>query len=135
MSLDLSSLSKAHASLQRAIARAQSSPDDEELRDAVIQRFEYTYELSWKMLKRQIERDAATPESVDAMGFRELIREGAVRGLINDPEAWFEYREQRNITSHTYDAHKAAQVYQAALRFSDAAEALLAELRRRNPRT
>jgi hypothetical protein len=51
MRLDLSSWKKALNSLERAIARSTASPADEELRDAVIQRFEYCYELSWKMLK------------------------------------------------------------------------------------
>lgn len=134
MGLDLSSFEKALVSLKRAISRSQSAPDDEELRDSVIQRFEYTYELSWKMLKRQLEAEVATPVEIDAMGFKDLFREGAVRGLIANPEAWFAYREQRNITSHTYDEEKAAQVYQAALRFFRDAEALLGQLQKRNPR-
>ena len=133
MSLDLSSLEKALTSLDRAIKRSQAAPGDEELRDSVIQRFEYTYELSWKMLKRQLEADAPSPEAIDALGFKDLVREGAVSGLIADPEAWFAYREQRNITSHTYDEKKAEQVYRAALRFYGDALALFGELKKRNP--
>lgn len=134
MTLDLSSFQKALGSLERAIQRSQADRGDEELRDSVIQRFEYTYELSWKMLKRQLEIDAPTPEMIDALGFRDLIREGAERGLIRDPAAWFEYREQRNITAHTYDEKKAAQVYMTALRFYGDALALFRELEKRNPR-
>ena len=52
MKLDFSSLKKAVKSLGKAIARTQKAPSDEELRDAVIQRFEYTYELACKMMKR-----------------------------------------------------------------------------------
>ncbi|MDA8104131.1 MAG: nucleotidyltransferase substrate binding protein [Nitrospiraceae bacterium] len=134
MTLDLSSFQKALGSLERAIQRSQADRGDEELRDSVIQRFEYTYELSWKMLKRQLEIDAPTPEMIDALGFRDLIREGAERGLIRDPAAWFKYREQRNITAHTYDEKKAAQVYMTALRFYGDALALFRELEKRNPR-
>ncbi len=134
MTLDLSSFQKALGSLERAIRRSQAAMGDEELRDSVIQRFEYTYELSWKMLKRQLEIDAPTPEMIDALGFRDLIREGAERGLIRDPAAWFKYREQRNITAHTYDEKKAAQVYMTALRFYGDALALFRELEKRNPR-
>ncbi|MGE5301646.1 MAG: nucleotidyltransferase substrate binding protein [Acidobacteriota bacterium] len=134
MTLDLSSFQKALGSLERAIRRSQAARGDEELRDSVIQRFGYTYELSWKMLKRQLEIDAPTPEMIDALGFRDLIREGAERGLIRDPAAWFEYREQRNITAHTYDEKKAAQVYMTALRFYGDALALFRELEKRNPR-
>ena len=128
MPLDLSSLRKALASLERAVVRATDAPDDAELRDSVIQRFEYTYELCWKMLKRQIELDAPTPAAIDALSFRELVREGAERGLVADPEAWFDYRDQRNATAHTYDEAKAAEVYRAALAFTQSARELLAQL-------
>ncbi|RKZ39021.1 MAG: nucleotidyltransferase [Gammaproteobacteria bacterium] len=130
--LDLTSLEKALKSLERAIKRSQGVPDDEEVRDSVIQRFEYTYELSWKMLKRQLEIDSQTPASIDAMGFKEMIREAAERSLINNPEAWFEYRRQRNITSHAYDENKAAIVYKTALIFIQDVKALLQNLKQRN---
>jgi nucleotidyltransferase substrate binding protein (TIGR01987 family) len=133
MTLDLSSFEKALNSLARAITRSQEAPGDDELRDSVIQGFEYTYDLSWKMLKRRLEMDSPSPETIDALSFRDLIREGAVNGLIADPEAWFEYREQRNITSHTYDEKKAAQVYRAALKFYPDAKALFDGLLKRNP--
>ena len=130
--LDLSSLEKALKSLEYAIERSIKLPLDEEIRDSVIQRFEYSYELSWKMLKRQIEMDSPTPASVDAMSFKELIREGAERGLINNPEAWFEYRRQRNLTSHVYNETKAINVYQTALVFIQDAKLLLQKLQQRN---
>ncbi len=132
MKIDLSSLRKAIDSQGRAVRRSLADPEDTELRDAVIQRFEYTYELSWKMRKRRLERDAPTPAEIDALGFKDLIRQGAERSLIVEPQAWFEYRRQRNITAHTYDENKAAQVHQAAVGFLDDAENLFQELDRRN---
>jgi nucleotidyltransferase substrate binding protein (TIGR01987 family) len=131
MGLDFSSFQKALASLERAIQRSQQNSDDSELRDAVIQRFEYTYELSWKMLKRQIERESASPATVDTLSFRDLIREGAERGLVNNPEKWFIYRDQRNITSHTYDEVNAKTVYQTALEFYPDAQELFTHLKNR----
>jgi len=130
--LDLTSLEKALKSLERAIKRSQGVPDDDEVRDSVIQRFEYTYELSWKMLKRQLEIDSQTPASIDAMGFKEMIREAAERSLINNPEAWFEYRRQRNIISHAYDENKAVIVYETALIFLQDVKVLLQNLKQRN---
>ncbi len=130
--LDLSSLEKALNSLEYAVERSQKVPQDEEIRDSVIQRFEYSYELSWKMLKRQLEIDSQTPASVDAMSFKEMIREGAERGLVNNPEAWFEYRRQRNITSHVYNETKAISVYETALIFLQDAKVLLQNLKQRN---
>lgn len=131
--LDLSPLEKALQSLEKAVVRSKLEPKDDMIRDSVIQRFEYSYELSWKMLKRQLEKDAANPTAIDAMSFKELIREGAEKGLIQDPEAWFEYRNQRNITSHTYNEQKAATVYQAAVSFLPDAQNLLKTLNNRNP--
>jgi nucleotidyltransferase substrate binding protein (TIGR01987 family) len=132
MLLDLSSFDKALASLDRAAIRAQAAPADEELRDAVIQRFEYTYELAWKMLKRHLEQVVPDPARMDGLSFRELIREGAERGIVAEAEPWFEYRHQRSLTSHAYNAEPAALVFQTALRFRDAARNLLSELERRN---
>jgi len=132
MPLDLSSFRKALASLARAIARSQQSLRDEELRDAVIQRFEFTFELAWKTMKRQLEQEVAEPASVDRLGFHDLLREAAERGLLADVEGWMEYRRQRNITAHTYDEDKAKSVYQTALRFYSAALALAEEVGRRN---
>lgn len=130
-SIDFNSLKKALASLKRAILRTQAAPGDEELRDAVIQRFEYSFELCWKMLKRQLEREAPSPSVIDTFSFQQLVREGAEKGLLTAPEAWFVYREQRNITSHTYDEDKANGVYQTAVQFLPDAEALLANLEAR----
>jgi len=132
MLLDLTNLEKALLSLKKAICRTQQEPDDDELRDSVIQRFEYSYELSWKMLKRRLEIDLPTPSNIDLMGFKELIREGAERGFIENPESWFEYRHQRNITAHTYNELKAKQVYQTALLFIEDANNLLQQLKQRN---
>lgn len=87
MTLDLSSLERAAASLGRALARASNAPGDEDLRDACIQRFEYTFELCWKMLKRCLELDLPTPSEVDAYSFRQLLRVGGERGLVADVAA------------------------------------------------
>lgn len=65
------------------------------------------------------------------VSFRELIREGAEKGFIHDVKAWFVYREQRNITSQTYDQEKAASVYKTALEFLSDAGKLLAVLQSR----
>lgn len=132
MKLDLSSFDKALKSLERSLLRSQKDVLDEELRDAVIQRFEYTYEISWKMMKRELEIESSHPSSIDTLSFRDLLREAAEKGLIADVEAWFEYRDARNRTSHTYDESSAKLVYDAALRFFSDAQSLLTELKRRN---
>lgn len=132
MKLDLSSLEKALKSLQRAVDRSQKAKEDEELRDAVIQRFEYSYELSWKMMKRMLEQESVNPSEIDTLSFRDLLREAAEKGFIQEIEPWFEYREARNRTSHTYDEESAKEVYESALRFFPEANALLEKLKQRN---
>lgn len=46
--ISLKPFKNAQASLEKAVAQ----PKDEFIRDSVIQRLEYTYELAWKTLKR-----------------------------------------------------------------------------------
>jgi nucleotidyltransferase substrate binding protein (TIGR01987 family) len=130
--LDLSSLRGALASLLRALTRWQATDSqDEELRDACIQRFEYTFELSWKMLRRRLELDLPDAQAVDAMSFRELMRGGGERGLVRDVDAWMVFRDKRNITSHTYNAAKAADVAAVIPAFAQHAQELLAQLEAR----
>jgi len=130
--IDLSPLEKALSRLSFGIGRAEGSPDDEELRDAVIQRFEYSFELSWKMLRRVLAHELPVPSEATTMSYRDLIREAARRGFLDEPESWFVYREQRNLTSHIYDGEKAGEVYSTALEFLPAANELLSRLRERS---
>ena len=130
--LDLSSFQRTLASLERAIVRSEKTPADEEVRDAVIQRFERAFELAWKTLKRQLEQEVAEPASVGRLSFHDLLREAAERGLVEDVEAWMEYRRQRNITAHTYDQDKARSVHRTALQFFPDAKDLCDEVSRRN---
>ena len=129
--LDITRLERALAALARALARSDANPADEELRDACIQRFEFSFELAWKMLKRRLERDLPSSADLDTLSLRALIRIGAEQGLIAGPTRWFLYRDQRNLTSHTYDAAKAAQVRAALPAFAADANALRSLLQQR----
>ena len=87
----------------------------EQFRNSVIQCFEFTYELSHKMLKRYLEATAANPDDVDLTTFQNLIRLGNEKDLLrSDWTAWRTYRQARTDSSHTYDAQTAASVYQVA---------------------
>ena len=57
-----------------------------------------------------------------------MISLAAQRGLLADPQAWFDYRDQRNLTSHTYDAAVAQRVYASVANFKRDKDALLAAL-------
>ncbi len=110
------------------MTRAAQAPDDEEIRDACIQRFEFSFELSWKMLKRRLAVDLPSSDAVEAMNYRSLIRVGADRGLVHNPSKWFEYRDLRNLSSHTYDPVVANQVFSCIAEFQADAQASLAAL-------
>lgn len=139
MSLDLTSLRKAVAALERSL---EATGDDsrfreyapalrETLRAGVIQHFEVAYEQCWKFLQRWL-RENASPEDA---GFprtrKELFRMGARLGLVSDPLPWFGFGEARNQTSHAYDEAQAREVYDAARRFLPHARELLANLEER----
>jgi len=104
----------------------------EQLRDGLIQRFEFTYELSHRMLRRYLKETAASPEEVERMPFADLVRTGTVHGLLRGgwPD-WRRFREMRARTSHTYDGAVAALVVAAIPAFLEEVEHLHAELRRR----
>lgn len=138
--LHLSSFEKALDAFRRSIQVSKTYLTDDHsstdlkdtLRAGVIQHFEFCYELSWKMLKRQLEMDAATPEVIDALSYPALIREGAEKQWIVDGAKWLYYRHQRNLTSHTYDETAAIQIYNAALEFYQDARHLLDRLQANN---
>ena len=69
-------------------------------REGVIQRFEFTFELSWQLLKDRMEFDGV---SVSPISPRNVIREAASKGLVNDGQIWEEMIEDRNRMSHRFD--------------------------------
>ncbi len=130
--LNLTSLEKAVASLDEAVTEYAKQPNNKFIRDAAIQRFEYTYELTHKMIKRFLEISEPSAEEVDQMSFPDLIRTGSERGLLaNDWAVWKDYRHARNATSHTYNEKKAAEVYTIIPQFLVEAKNLLVEFKKR----
>jgi nucleotidyltransferase substrate binding protein (TIGR01987 family) len=109
--LDISPLTNAIARLGEGLERTRREPRDEQLRDGLIQRFEFTYELSHRMLRRYLRLISASPDIYDQMPFQDLIRSGNEQGLLRgDWPAWRRYRDMRTKTSHTYAAAIAEEV-------------------------
>jgi len=75
-----------------------TSEVDEMLKEGLVQRFEYTQELAWKVLKDYAEYQGYT----DVMGSRDAIRLGLEMGVISD-RAWMNTIAARNVSSHCYD--------------------------------
>ncbi len=131
--LILDSFEKAIQSLSIVLKEREIHPDNLFVRDAAIQRFEYTYEISHKMLKRHLEATSPTPTEIDGMSFQNIIRTGSERGLLlNGWEKWRLYRTSRGTTSHAYDEKKALQVLEIIPDFYEEAKHLLASLKENN---
>ena len=131
--LDFSSLRNALARLAEGYQRYQTDVSDIQIRDGLIQRYEFTYEISHKMLKRHLEMTAANPEAFDALPFADLIRTGNEQSLLkSDWSAWKIFREMRAKTSHTYDEHIAQTVVQVIPAFIEEIEFLVRQLDQRS---
>lgn len=135
MTIDFSSLGSAISQLEKSLQyasspMAQSDPGlFEQLRNSVIQCFEFTYELSHKMLKRYLEETAASPDEIDLSTFQNLIRTGNEKGILrSDWSRWKEYRQARTDSSHTYDEDRAEVVYKIAPDFLLEAKYLFQQL-------
>ena len=131
--LNVSPLANAVTRLTEGLARYERDIADTQIRDGLIQRFEFTYEISHKLLKRYLEAISATPEQFDAMAFADLIRSGSEQGLLlGDWTKWRAYREMRSKTSHTYDEETAIEVVRGIPAFLEEALYLLTQLQERN---
>jgi nucleotidyltransferase substrate binding protein (TIGR01987 family) len=120
MKIETMQLEKAILSLEKALHEEKN----EYTRDATIQRFEYTVELSWKTGKKVMGTAQTSP--------RQVIRELAQSGLIDDPEFWFLALENRNLSSHSYKEELAERVYNFCKSFLPQAKNLLSRLQKVN---
>ena len=95
----------------RALLRLQTALEkeadlDDMYLDATIQRFEFCFELAWKLMKAVLQYDG-----IEANSPRSCIRESWKQGLIPDAQEWLEMMEKRNLSSHTYDENAAREIY------------------------
>jgi len=92
--------------------------------DAVIQRFEFTFETAWKSVKlaaKAVGYDCKSPKGCLKLAYR--------MGWIKDEERWLELLEARNLTAHTYDQETAMDVYETVKENFQVFGSLLRELR------
>ena len=103
--------SKALALLNEAARLVSASPVfDREVTDllneGLIQRFEYTHELAWNVMKDYAEYQGNT----DIKGSRDAIRYALQTGLVSD-KVWIKSIEDRNLSSHHYDSATAEAIF------------------------
>ena len=119
----LTKLQAQYHDLEKALKKlneAIKQPETELNRDATIQRFEFTFEMSWKIMQ-----SIAKTNKPKLYGVKAIIREAAALGLISQPEAWLDFLEDRNLTVHTYKEELAKQIYANVKKFPKFVEELL----------
>ncbi|MEL6553640.1 MAG: nucleotidyltransferase substrate binding protein [Cyanobacteria bacterium J06621_11] len=98
-------------SYQKALAQLTKFVDKENLNEleeqGLIQAFEYTHELAWKLLRSFLKfRD---PQA-DIYGSRDATRIAFNLDLIEEGEVWMDMIKDRNRTSHTYNQDVAKEI-------------------------
>jgi nucleotidyltransferase substrate binding protein (TIGR01987 family) len=96
----------AYENLSDAVAILEQRPLNRLEEQGLIQYFEYTHELAWKVMKDFLEAQGYK----DLFGSKNATRLAFKQGLIADGEIWMEMIEARNETSHTYDQTKAEAI-------------------------
>jgi nucleotidyltransferase substrate binding protein (TIGR01987 family) len=102
---------KAFADLQNAVVLAQERDLSDLEMKGVIQSFEFTHELAWKLIKDYLEEQGL----FGLLGSKDTTRRAFQKGLIADGETWMDMIRARNMTLHIYDAELAQKVTQDVL--------------------
>ena len=77
------------------------------IKEGLIQRFEYTHELAWNVMKDYLSEIGG----VNTIGSKDATREALRAELIDDGDTWMEMIRSRNLTSHTYNEETAEEIY------------------------
>ncbi len=99
------SYTKALGRLTAIVNESLSRPLNEYEQDAMIQRFEFTHELAWKLMKAYAEYQG----ELDITGSRDAIRWACNNNIAEDGHVWLEMLRSRNETSHDYDEQLAGE--------------------------
>jgi len=98
--------------LRDALAQPLESLSELE-QEGLIQRFEYTYELAWKLMKDYLEHGGTEIVPVTP---RNVVKEAFAAKLIEDGSIWADMVEKRNLTSHIYNEETFRTVLDAVVR-------------------
>ncbi len=129
--LDLTALENSIKRLGEVLDRYKNAKNDDVIRDSVIQRFEFTYSIALKTLRKYFIERAFIVDDVNKFSFNDMIRTASQMNLIkSDLVKWTKFREMRNLTSHTYDENVALQVVSIVPDFYEEISFLLKNLKR-----
>ena len=123
--IDLLNLENALEALKRALKK---DPPNEFEKDAVIKRFEFTFELSWKMMRKFLQAFGKAEVSGSP---KPILRDALEEHLINDLDKWFDFLDARNTSTHIYNEQEADKIYRVAKNFPLYVDNLLKEFYKR----
>ena len=127
---NITSLENAVKRLGEILVRYQSDVSDDGIRDSVIRRFEFTYSITLKTLRKYFIERAFVVDDVEHMSFNDMIRTANQLNLLkSDLEMWTKYRNMRNLTSHTYNEEIALKVVNIIPAFNEEILYLLDKLK------
>ncbi len=87
--------------------------------DILVKRFEFTYEMSWKAIKRYL-----SYLGIEVGNPRACFKEAYHQGLLSEEEIWLRMIEQRNLSAHEYNEQEIARLIDLAKTFLGAFQAL-----------
>ncbi len=91
---------RAFVLLREAIESMQEKQLSQLEKEGVIQRFEYTWELAWKVLKDYLEHQGVVLDTVTPLS---VIKAAYAAKIIKNGDGWMQALDARNKMSHTYD--------------------------------
>ncbi len=121
---NLKSFEKALLQLGDALEESESPI----VRDACLQRFEFSYELLWKTLKVFLE----DIHGVRAVSPRQVFKEAFALSIIDEELTFVEMIESRNTLSHTYNEEQATKIYVKCADYLKAMKSVLAQLNKQS---
>ncbi len=92
--------------------------------DLIIKRFEFTYEMSWKSIKRVL-----SFLGIEVKSPREAFKEAYAQGIVTDEAIWLDMIEQRNLSSHVYDEYEVMDILDKKERYKEAFESLKVKIK------
>ena len=110
--MDFKRIEKIYSDFKNALKRLEEALSEDLNKgniviDGTIQRFEFTFELSWKLAKFALKYSGIKVETP-----RMVIKEAFKAGLIKDGDGWIDMLEDRNKTAHIYDETQALTIYE-----------------------
>lgn len=105
----LSNYKKALSTLTSAVNLDRDRKLSELERQGLIQAFEYTHELAWKVMQDFFVNQGNT----EIRGSRDATREAFSTDLISDGDSWMDMIVKRNLTSHTYNEEISEEIYKS----------------------